>query len=150
MVEIYNNLYVGSIHDFEQSSFGHDWALVNACKKIKIGKKTASQKVLFEDYLFLNTGSNINLAFFNCESLHLSFSFIEEKLQKGKNVLLFCDLGGSASPLVAIGFLSNRLNILPNTSLEDAEDVFYDLYIDYNPKFDMRQAAQQLWSELNR
>ena len=149
MIEIYKNIYVGSSDDFGQYPFGRDWALVNACKELEISKNTLSEKVLLEDYLFLNTDSNKQLKFFDIETMQLVFSFVQAKLQNGKNVFIFCDLGGSASPLVLILFLSIRMQVLPDTSFEDAEDVFYDVYVDYNPKPEMRQEAQKLWHDFN-
>jgi protein-tyrosine phosphatase len=95
----------------------------------------------------LNIVDADNPSFFAKSMINQALNFIEQQYSDGLNVLVHCNQGESRGPLIALIYMAARLQILPNESLEAAEQSFRNLYPYYNPKPGIRGHIKQYWQQ---
>jgi len=158
MIEIYPNLFVGADSDFEDFvKFKSDWWVIHACKypyhrdllgyKSRGAPKNHPEYLLArrENRLFLNLIDVEDPAFVSEKIIDTAMSFISEALQVGDKILVHCNLGGSRGPSIGLLYLATNTDVLPKTSLHDAEMEFLKIYPKYAPKRGIREFVRINW-----
>ena len=159
MIEIFPNLCVGDQDDYEgYVRLQVGWSVVHACKepyhRDALGytgrgapKDHPEYLVAIRDErLILNLIDADNPAYIPTEVINAAIRFIAEKLGDGKNVLLHCNQGMSRSPAIGLLYLVSHTDLLPASSLSDAEEKFQEIYPPYCPAMGIRGYMQQNWS----
>lgn len=144
MTEIYPNLFVGNLIDYEQNQFNEDFYFVQACKepchRKALGYSGRSADENHPEYLIAYRERRIILnmidpptsKYFENILFEKSLNFIDEHLKNGKKVLVHCNQGFSRSPSIALLYLATKKKI-ENSSFENAEGDFLKLYPNYKP-----------------
>ena len=158
MIEVYPDLFVGNQQDYEFNVAKQDgWAVVHACKepyhRQALGYERRGAPKSHPEYLFAHRGNRLilnivdadNPAFFAPEMIDAALDFIEQALAGSQKVLVHCNQGQSRSPAIALLYMASRLDALPTSSLEAAEQEFRILYPDYAPKPGIRGYLAQHW-----
>ena len=144
MTEIYPNLFVGNLNDYEQNQFNKDFYFVQACKepchRKALGYSGRSADENHPEYLIAYRERRIILnmidpptsKYFENILFEKSLNFIDEHLKNGKKVLVHCNQGFSRSPSIALLYLAT-INKIESSSFENAEADFLKLYPNYKP-----------------
>ncbi|MFQ6702744.1 MAG: dual specificity protein phosphatase family protein [Alphaproteobacteria bacterium] len=159
MIQVYNNLYVGDMHDC--MSYRHDnIAIIHACK-------TCHRRVLGyqgslcsdnPDYLVYKHGKNLylNLVDMPCEFnpaytnpiFDAAIKFIIAHIET-MPVLIHCDCGVSRSPSIAMVYLA-QIGAISSDDIYCASADFQKLYPKYNPGYGIRTYVMKNWNYLMR
>jgi hypothetical protein len=158
MIEVYPNLFVGNEQDYEFKVSNQDgWSVVHACKepyhRQALGYSGRGAPKNHPEYLvahrdnrlILNIVDADNPALFAPEMIDAALDFIEQALARGQRVLVHCNQGRSRSPAIVLLYMASRLDALPTSSLEAAEQEFKTLYPNYAPKSGIRGYLLQHW-----
>lgn len=144
MTEIYPNLFVGNLIDYEQNQLNEDFYFVQACKepchRKALGYTGRSADENHPEYLIAYRERRIILnmidpptsKYFENVLFEKSLNFINEHLINGKKVLVHCNQGFSRSPSIALLYLAT-IKKIDNSSFESAELDFLKLYPSYKP-----------------
>lgn len=144
MTEIYPNLFVGNLIDYEQNQFDEDFYFVQACKepchRKALGYSGRSADENHPEYLIayrerriiLNMIDPTTPKYFENIMFEKSLNFIEQQLTSGKKVLVHCNQGFSRSPSIALLYLAT-IKKIDSSSFESAEVDFLKLYPNYKP-----------------
>lgn len=144
MTEIYPNLFVGNLIDYEQNQSNEDFYFVQACKepchRKALGYTGRSADENHPEYLIAYRERRIILnmidpptsKYFENVLFEKSLNFIKEHLISGKKVLVHCNQGLSRSPSIALLYLAT-IKEIDNSSFESAELDFIKLYPSYKP-----------------
>jgi hypothetical protein len=144
MTEIYKNLYVGNLVDFEDNQFNDNFYFVQACKepchRKAVGYKGRTPEITHPEYLIAYRDRKIILnmidpptaKYFENILFEKALIFINENLQNDKKVLIHCNQGISRSPSIGLLFLATHGKIR-NESYDVAKEDFQKLYPDYMP-----------------
>lgn len=144
MTEIYQNLFVGSLIDYEQNQFNEDFYFVQACKepchRKALGYSGRSADENHPEYLIAYRERRIILnmidpptsKYFENVLFEKSLNFIDEHLKSGKKVLIHCNQGFSRSPSIGLLYLAT-IKKIDSSSFENAESDFLKLYPNYKP-----------------
>lgn len=144
MTEIYPNLFVGNLIDYEQNQLNEDFYFVQACKepchRKALGYTGRSADENHPEYLIAYRERRIILnmidpptsKYFENVLFEKSLNFIKEHLISGKKVLVHCNQGFSRSPSIALLYLAT-IKEIDNSSFESAELDFIKLYPSYKP-----------------
>ena len=99
------------------------------------GCNPASPYYLFKreaDAIYLNMIDGTDPKYVNDEMINPALEFIHEHIETGNNVFIYCSLGESRSPSIALMYL------LENNLIEKSANTFNffkrDYYPNYNPK----------------
>ena len=85
-----------------------------------------------DDAIYLNMIDGDNPMYVNDEMINPALDFIHEHIQKGDNVFIYCSLGESRSPSIALMYLL-EYNLIEKNS--DTINKFkQELYPNYQPK----------------
>ena len=160
MIEICPNLYVGNQDDYERNvKFQDGWAVVQACKhpyhREALGYRGNAAPKHEPEYLIAKRDNRLILNMIDPDEpryipeliVDTAIQFIGEKLGEGCKVLLHCNQGGSRSPSIGLLYLVSHTDMLPKSSLEDAENAFRVIYPLYSPAMGMRGYMQMNWSK---
>ncbi len=135
-------MFVGNENDYENKvkyQLNLDWSVVHACKEpyhreaLQYKEKGAPKDhpeysfAIREERLILNLVDAPNPSFFSKNIVDKSLSFIKEKLQINRNILVHCNQGMSRSAGIAFLFLLQKGEI-PESNFIDAEKHFKKLY----------------------
>ncbi len=158
MIEIYPNLFVGTQDDYEQNvKFQTGWWVVHACKepyhRQLLGYKGRGAPKEHPEYLlarrekrlFLNLVDVEDPAYVEKKIMDVAMNFITEGLKSGEKMLVHCNLGESRGPSLGLLYLVAYTDILPKTSLSDAEIEFIKIYPMYAPQKGMREFLRMNW-----
>lgn len=144
MTEIYPNLFVGNLLDYEQNQFNEDFYFVQACKepchRKALGYSGRSADENHPEYLIAYRERRIILnmidpptsKYFENVLFEKSLNFIDEHLKSGKKVLIHCNQGFSRSPSIGLLYLAT-IKKIDSSSFENAESDFLKLYPNYKP-----------------
>jgi Dual specificity phosphatase, catalytic domain len=160
MLEVYPNIFVGSMIDYETIvSSQTGWAIVHACKepyhRRAVGYRLWSVPRSHPEYLIARRENRLMLClldlpvslFIKKEMIEQALDFIDEMCASGMKVLIHCVAGRSRSPSITLLYLATRLNVLPTDSFEAAEEAFRRLYPLYKPTRGIRGHVQRFWKE---
>ena len=159
MIEIYPNLYVGNMEDYEsQVKEQPGWRVVHACKepyhRQALGYRTRGAPKDHPEYLWARRGHRLILNLVDApdpnyipkEIIDVALAFIRESLNKGFQVLVHCSQGESRSPSIGLLYLAAFTDALPKTSLQEAERAFLQIYPYYRPSTGMRGFLAKYWT----
>ena len=160
MIEIYSGLFIGNESDCVTllRSQG-DWRYVHACKepyhRQLLGYRGRGAPKNHPEYffakrdkrLYLNLVDAPNPDYIPKQIVDAALEFIRETLLKEERVLVHCNQGESRSPTIGLLYLASCTDVLPKTSLEDAEVSFRKLYPSYNPGRGMRGFTARYWND---
>lgn len=157
MIEIIKNLYIGNANDYEQHVKGNgNWSIVHACKepyhRNALGYSGRSVSSSHPEYLIAIRGNRLilnlvdppNPRFIPKEIIDNALRFIEKNLKQNRKVLVHCNQGESRSPSIGMLYLAIK-NKISNSSLEDAEREFKNIYPRYNPGNGVRGYMKTNW-----
>jgi len=160
MIEVYPKIWVGDAWDYETyASRFYDFAVVHACKepyhRQAVGYRGRAAPKDHPEYLvaqrdnrlMLNMIDSDNPDFFSQVMIWQALKFIEEHHGNHWRVLIHCNQGESRGPSLAMLYLSAWLGVIPNESLEEAEQRFRKLYPNYHPKAGIRGHLQECWEQ---
>ncbi|HLZ55714.1 MAG TPA: dual specificity protein phosphatase family protein [Ktedonosporobacter sp.] len=160
MQEVYPNLFIGSIYDYEARVSGQPgWAIVHACKepyhRRAVGYRGWNVPKGHPEFLLARRDNRIMLClldlpvpwFIRKEMIDYTLDFIEQMHGGGQKVLVHCLKGRSRSPSITMLYLATRLHVLPNDSLEAAEVQFRRLYPGYHPTAGIRRHLYLHWQQ---
>ncbi len=160
MLEVYPNIFVGSMIDYETIvSSQTGWAIVHACKepyhRRAVGYRLWSVPRSHPEYLIARRENRLMLClldlpvslFIKKEMIEQALDFIDEMCASGLKVLIHCVAGRSRSPSITLLYLATRLNVLPTDSFEAAEEAFRRLYPLYKPTRGIREHVRRFWKE---
>ena len=158
MIEIYDNLYVGSDHDC-QSQYGN-CAIVHSCKtchKKALGYE-GNLKPADPNYLIFEQAQNLflNLVDMQREFMPLytdpimkkAMEFIDNNI-KDTPVLIHCNQGASRAPSIGLLYLAKK-GMISNHSYALAAAEFRNSYAPYNPGRGIALYLQNNWDRLIR
>ena len=157
MKEIYANLYVGTVADYENSVKGlDDWQIVHACKepyhRQELGYKTAGAPKNHPEYLIAHRKNRLILnlvdapspAYIPKEIIDAALAFIHQGLKDQSKVLVHCNMGESRSPSIGLLYLAIYTDLLSKSFLQ-AEQEFKKIYPFYSPGTGMRGFLSLNW-----
>lgn len=157
MIEIYPNLFIGVVEDYESQVKGKaDWLTVHACKepyhRRELGYRSNGAPKGHPEYLFaqrknrliLNLVDAPNPACIPKDIIDIALEFIRAGLRDSCKVLVHCNLGESRSPGIGMLYLSVYTDALPKEFLP-AEKKFREIYPPYNPGAGMRGFLVKNW-----
>ena len=160
MIEIYPRLFIGSETDYEMTVKHRDgWWVVHACKepyhRRLLGYRGRGAPKNHPEYLMAERGNRLFLnlvdaddpAYIPKQIIDAGLQFIDKALKFGDRVLVHCNQGESRSPALGLLSLVVHTDILPRTSLAEAETRFKLLYAAYKPKGGMKGFLQIHWDE---
>lgn len=138
MLEVYSKLFVGSQEDYQLYVEGKpEWKVVQACKEpyhrealgyTELGAPKNHTEYLYairSNRLILNLVDPQDSKYIPKECIDKALEFIDENL--GNKILIHCNKGQSRSAGITLLFLAKE-NLIPNTSFEEAEEAFEDIY----------------------
>ncbi len=144
MIEISENLFVGSLDNYENHQHEEAFYFVQACKepchRKALGYTGRSCDASDPEYLVAYRDRRIILnmvdapigKYFDLGMFDQSLAFIEEHLTNGKKILIHCNLGISRSPSIGLLYLAAQGKIR-NSSFKEAQEDFVKIYPDYAP-----------------
>lgn len=160
MIEIYPRLFIGDETDYEKKvKHKKGWWIVHACKepyhRQLLGYKGRGAPKEHPEYLvaervnrlFLNMVDAEDPDYIRQQIIDAALEFIHKALQMGESVLVHCNLGESRSPSIGLLYLVTFTDVLPLSSLEEAEVQFRKLYPKYSPKQGIRCFLSIHWAE---
>jgi hypothetical protein len=158
MIDVYPGIYVGSDKDYnEWASHGSGFAIVHAAKepwhRKAVGYRGRGCPKDSPEYLVARRDHRLMLNMIDTEDptyvpmamIWQSLKFIEEHHEAGYKVLIACNKGESRAPSIAMLYLSAWLKVIPNKTIEEAEDHFVELYPNYHPRSGIRLHLKENW-----
>jgi protein-tyrosine phosphatase len=91
-----------------------------------------------------------NPSFFSKDMIDIALDFIEEYHAMGWKVLIHCNQGESRGPSIALLYLAAHLGVMPNESLQIAEQHFQAVYPNYHPRVGIREHIKAYWDQYQR
>lgn len=153
------NFYIGNKIDFAQNLNDPDFTIVNLADNLHreiLGYRPRAgdpNYILFENERIISANfvDTDKPKFYDWENGGVSvftklLDFIDS--HKSSKVLITCSLAESRSPSMALLYLAKRLNMLDNSSFEEAKKGFLKIYPNYNPKLGIQLFLSQKWSEI--
>ena len=159
MKKIIENLYVGTVEDYEQHKQDKDFMFVSCCKE-PIHRKIVgytgrgcpkdNSEYLFayrDNILALNMVDANNSKFFSKEMIYETLETIDMNRRLG-NVLVFCNKAESRSPSIVFLYLvtKGKYKFKP---YEQAKTQFKWLYPDFNPSKGIDDYMRENWTNYN-
>lgn len=149
MLEVYKNLFIGDILDYENYRNDTDFKILSACKNPCHKEMCGYSKDLDKnsvDYFYKENDRQLALNIVdgakNTFSLILftkAFEFIDKHLAFGNKVLVHCNKGESRSATIVLLYLI-RIGYMPS-DMNIAGSVFKTRYNGYNPSFGIQEFA---------
>lgn len=159
MQEVSPRIHVGSRIDFEnlkgQPGFDN-WAIVHATKKshqaILGYTKPIADSPNYLVFKFDENNLYLNIVDMKAELLpkytdpifKAAFEFIDQAMMDGKNVLVYCDQGGSRSPGITLAYLAGK-GELADSEYVVAKSLFLQDYPDYEPNDGIELYLKNNW-----
>lgn len=158
MIEVAENLYIGSQDDYESNvKFQTDWFVIHACKEPyhrqtlgytgRAVANTHPEYLLAErdNRLILNLVDVADPKYIAKEIIDKTIAVIDENIGH-KKILLHCNQGMSRSATIGLLYL-HHVGIISTDVFQEAEREFLKLYPNYNPANGMRVFAEKHWDE---
>jgi protein-tyrosine phosphatase len=153
MVEVYDRLFVGAVDDCLRGV--EKLAVVHACKspchQQAVGYR-GSLPDSHPNYLVLQRDDDLYLniidppvPLFKAETFERFLAFARTKYNSGASLLIHCNQGESRAPSLALLFLAKHIGALPDSSYEDAKQVFERLFPAYQPGIGIQRFLADNW-----
>ncbi len=142
MIEIYNNLYVGSEDDYEsQVKNKSGWQVVQACKepyhREALGYMTIDAPADHPECSIAKRENRIILNLVDVDDIEITknivskaLDFVDEALTNGQKVLIHCNMGMSRSASIALMYLAGKGEFF-GLNFEQAQNRFGRIYPPY-------------------
>ena len=153
MVKIDNRLFIGAVDDCRAGT--EQLAVVHACKspchQQAVGYR-GSLPASHPNYLALQREYDLYLniidphvPLFKVETFEHFLAFARTKYNSGASLLIHCNQGESRAPSLALLFLAKHIGALPDSSYEDAKQVFERLFPAYQPGIGIQRFLADNW-----
>lgn len=161
MIEVYKNLFVGTMQDYEKIKEESGWYVVQACKepyhRQALGYKTIAAPKNHPEYLFAERDNRLILnlvdvdvgksRFIPNEIIEKALKYIDTTLKCGGKVLVHCNQGFSRGPSIALAYMIKHTDTFKDAAdFEDVEKKFINLYTHYSPA-GIREKVRELYSK---
>jgi predicted protein tyrosine phosphatase len=97
-----------------------------------------------DDDLYLNI-IDPPVPLFKAETFERFLAFARTKYNSGASLLIHCNQGESRAPSLALLFLAKHIGALPDSSYEDAKQVFERLFPAYQPGIGIQRFLADNW-----
>lgn len=156
MIEVAQNLFVGSEDDEARIRGQAGWFVIHACKdpyhRDALGYTTRGAPKGHPEYLIarrpgrliLNLVDVDNVSFIAPEIVDAALEAIHQNIGSQK-VLVHCNKGMSRSPVIALLYLAKFTNTFQGQRHEEAVQNFRGVYPYYAPALGMAEYARQNW-----
>lgn len=156
MIELAQNLFVGSQDDEAQIRGRTGWFVIHACKepyhRDALGYSGRGAPKEHPEYLIarragrliLNLVDVANINFIAPEIIDAALEAIHQNIGTQK-VLVHCNQGMSRSPTIGLLYLAKFTNAFRGQTHEEAVQKFRGLYPQFNPALGMAEYARQNW-----
>ncbi len=151
MIEVFNNLFIGSEIDNETIVKREGgWHVVHACKEPyhrqllgytgRAAPKPHPDNLVADqgNRLFLNLIDAHDPAYIPKEIIDAAIGFVNKTVQSGGRVLLHCNQSRARSPSIGLIYLAIHTKLISRTSRPYAKAEYQRLYPYYNPNRSMR------------
>ena len=158
MIEVYQNLFVGSQIDELAVRDLSGWFIIHACKepyhRQALGYRTPGAPKNYPEYLLaarpgrliLNLVDVDNVSFIAPEIVNGALNAIRDNIGSSK-VLIHCNQGMSRSPAIAFLYLLKYTDVLGVTEHASAVRAFQALYPSYAPAKGMENYVMLNWEK---
>ncbi|MCT8336005.1 phosphatase [Methanoculleus sp. Afa-1] len=161
MIEIYQNLYVGTQEDYEVAVETHEtWCVVHACRSPYhcLAVTYSPLETVPPDhpeYLVARRGNRLMLNLVDArdpgeipkEAIDAALAFIDRCLSGGRQVLVHCGFGVSRSAAIGLLYLAAYTDVLPTEGFAEAEEAYRRIYPPYKPGRGIRGFLAAHWDE---
>ena len=156
MIEVCQNLFVGSEYDEQQIRNQPGWFFIHACKEPyhrqalgytgRAAPKTHPEYLMAKrgNYLILNLVDANDASYISREIIDAALEFIHSNIKERK-VLLHCNQGCSRSPGIAILYLLRHTDAFRGHDMEAAILLFREIYPPYNPAQGIADYVRTNW-----
>ena len=149
MIEVYPNLFVGNMQDYEQIKEDSGWYVVQACKepyhRQALGYTTNGAPKDNKEYLFAERDNRLILnlvdvapakyRFIPSEIIEKALKYIDATLSCGGKVLVHCNQGQSRGPTIALAYLIEYTGTFKDAhTFAEVEQEFLKIYPSYKPE----------------
>jgi hypothetical protein len=158
MIEVYQNLFVGSQNDELAIRGQSGWFVIHACKepyhRQALGYKTPGAPKNHPEYLLaarpgcliLNLVDVDKVSFIAPEIVNAALNAIRDNIGSSK-VLIHCNQGMSRSPAIAFLYLLKYTDVLGTREHVEALRAFQTLYPSYAPAQGMADYVNLNWEK---
>jgi rhodanese-related sulfurtransferase len=164
MIEIYQNLYIGTQEDYEVAVETHEtWCVVHACRSpyhclAVTYSPLGTVPPDHPEHLVARRGNRLMLNLVDSrnpedvpkEAIDAALRFIDRCLGEGRPVLVHCGFGISRSAAIGLLYLAAYTSVLPTESLDDAEEAYHRIYPPYKPGRGIRGFLEAHWDEYTK
>lgn len=137
IVEIFDNIFIGSMHDYELEKKNlKDYKIICCAKHPYFKKEDSIDYYYNKNILYLNLIDANSLKYINHNAIEEAINYY--KKNKDSNFFIFCNQGLSRSPTIALLLLILNKDKRINTSnIEYVMYSFRRIYPEYNPNCGM-------------
>ncbi len=158
MIEVYNNLYVGSQADEEAIHSQVGWFFIHACKepyhRQALGYTGRGAPKGHPEYLIarrpgrliLNLVDADDMTYIPKQVIRLAVEEIHQQISSNK-VLVNCNQGHSRSPTIAFLYMLKYAETFHTKSLDEALSAFRSIYTAYSPARGMGDFVKASWRD---
>lgn len=158
MIKVHDNIFVGSLLDYEELRDDISYAFVQACKEPSHRELVGYSKHLkpnHPEYLYaekenrfaINIVDSDKAKYFSIPLFQAPVAFINNHLEKGRKILIHCNLGESRSPSIALFYLA-LIGVIKKSSYSEATKDFSDYYPKYKPNKGIKTFLENNWHRL--
>jgi hypothetical protein len=156
MIEVYTNLFVGSVDDEISVRGQRGWFVIHACKepyhRQELGYKGQGAPKHHPEYLIarrpgrliLNLVDAPDVNYVPPEIIDAALEAIDQNITSSK-VLVHCNLGQSRSPAIAFLYLAKFSDVFGERDFEGALRRFQELYPPFAPARGMADYVRLNW-----
>ena len=160
MIEIFNNVFVGSEQDYYTIQNELNWAILHCCKNpfhCQFVGYRGSLSPKHPDYAIKRIKNEMalnlvdmdrfsaNYLDFNKEMFETAFSFLDEYRNNGYKLLIHCNQGESRGPTLGMLYVA-RLGAFNYVDFDSTVKAFCTAYPFYNPKSNIYLTTKNLWN----
>ena len=159
MTRIYQNVYVGTVQDYEDVKDNVNFYIIGAAKepfhRNAVGYSGRSCGSDHPEYLYakrerllaLNLVDVSDVKFISQKIIETAISAIEDAAENNTNVLICCNQGRSRSAVIGLLYMK-RQGFYETYSFEETEKHFKgNVYPEYEPNEGMREYARIHWDD---
>lgn len=160
MIEIFNNIFIGSEQDYYATQGEPNWAILHCCKNpfhCQFVGYRGNLPPNHPDYALkrINNEMALNLVDmdkfsanyleFNKYMFETAFLFLDEYRNIGCKLLIHCNQGESRGPTIGMLYAA-RLGLFNYANFDSTVQAFRTVYPFYNPKVNIYLTAKNLWN----
>jgi hypothetical protein len=162
MIEIMQNIYVGSEQDYYDIPDTNSWAVLHCCKdpfhRQFVGNYRGNLPPGHPDYPYKIRGNEMALNLvdmdffsagyldFNRRMFEAAFAFLDSYRAKECKILIHCNQGESRGPTLGMLYAS-RLGAFGYADFTTTVAAFRKIYPFYNPKKNIYETVMHLWND---